>query len=274
VHLADDAGGQIKATMFKEAVELFQERFQENCYCVISGGVLKPADKKFSKLPNDFEMTLNASAQVRPVSLSRRDKSSASSSGTASKRRRLDDGGGSKTDQRQMQFGSFTPLRKLALIEAKTFVSVLGVIVHWSPLATLVNKTTGRETLKRQFSMLDKSKTLVSVNVWDKETTRLDETTLPLQSIVAIKNACVSDYGGGRSLDCSPVVAVNPEVSSVAFIRSFDDSIVSYPPIYRACVLTAVSRANSPSAYMVLEAWRRQAASRRRRARYARCRRG
>ena len=59
VDLLDAQGGQIRATMFKDACEKFYDLFQENKVYSISKGQLKPANKKFSRLPNEYELTLN-----------------------------------------------------------------------------------------------------------------------------------------------------------------------------------------------------------------------
>lgn len=80
-------GGQIKATMFKEVAERLFSVFEENKVYMISKGTLKvpfefghvpvswvcdsllpltwqPANKKWSKLPNDYELTLNSDCEV------------------------------------------------------------------------------------------------------------------------------------------------------------------------------------------------------------------
>lgn len=266
----DDAGGQIKATMFKEAVDLFDRRLRENGIYLISGGVLKPAEKRYSRLPNDYEMTLNTSATVRPVA--------SSSSKRSSKRRRLEDksgtgafdggssgsgsgsGSGSSSSSKttKVQFDKFTSLRKLAHVEAKQFVNVIGVLVYWAPLVTVTSKSTGKEMLKRSFTLLDKSKVLVNVTIWDKDTTRFDEISLPKHSIVAIKNAIVSDYAGGRSLNCSAVVVRNPDVSvytSLACTLLMKNGLV-----------IAVPCPNGRPARLVPETWGWSATSRRPRA--------
>jgi ssDNA-binding replication factor A large subunit len=42
----------------EEALEKFYDVFQENHVYIISKGQLKPANKKFSRLPNEYELTL------------------------------------------------------------------------------------------------------------------------------------------------------------------------------------------------------------------------
>lgn len=67
VDLLDSAGGQIRATMFKEAAAKFFDLLQENQVYIISKGQLKLANKKFSKLPCDYELTLNHDAEITLV---------------------------------------------------------------------------------------------------------------------------------------------------------------------------------------------------------------
>jgi replication factor A1 len=64
VDLLDASGGQIRATMFNDACTKFYDVFQVNEVYIVSKGVLKIANKKYSRLPCDYEITLNSDAEV------------------------------------------------------------------------------------------------------------------------------------------------------------------------------------------------------------------
>lgn len=60
-------GTQIQATMFKEAAKKFYEKFQLGKVYYISKGMLRVANKQFSTVKNDYEMTLNENSVVEEV---------------------------------------------------------------------------------------------------------------------------------------------------------------------------------------------------------------
>jgi replication factor A1 len=65
---ADDSG-EIRATGFKDAVNMFYDLLQENQAYLISKGTIKAANKQFSNVNNDYEMTLDVNTQIRMVFL-------------------------------------------------------------------------------------------------------------------------------------------------------------------------------------------------------------
>lgn len=60
-------GTQIQATMFKEVAKKFHDKFQLGNVYYISKGMLKVANKQFSTVKNDYEMTLNENSVVDEV---------------------------------------------------------------------------------------------------------------------------------------------------------------------------------------------------------------
>ena len=66
VDLLDGNGGEIRATMFNDAVDKFDPVFQVNKVFLISKGSLKPANKKFSSIKNEYEIMLDANSVVVP----------------------------------------------------------------------------------------------------------------------------------------------------------------------------------------------------------------
>ena len=67
VDLLDKDGGQIKATMFTEAADKFFPVLQLNKVFTITKGNLKIANKRWSNLPNEYELNLNTDAIVEEV---------------------------------------------------------------------------------------------------------------------------------------------------------------------------------------------------------------
>jgi replication factor A1 len=67
VDLIDEHKGEIKASAFNSAAQKFHDIFQEGGVYLIANGKLKHANKKFSNLPNDYEITLEESTVVKEV---------------------------------------------------------------------------------------------------------------------------------------------------------------------------------------------------------------
>jgi replication factor A1 len=66
VDLLDGQGGEIRATMFNEQVDQFSAILEKNHVYLISGGSLKPANRKFTTFNNEFELTFNSSTTIQP----------------------------------------------------------------------------------------------------------------------------------------------------------------------------------------------------------------
>lgn len=67
VDLLDNHKGEIRATAYNSTAKKFYDLMQEGCVYYISNGKLKHANKKFSTLNNDYEITLEESSVVQPA---------------------------------------------------------------------------------------------------------------------------------------------------------------------------------------------------------------
>lgn len=67
IDLIDQDGVMIQATFFKEAVERHASRMQEGKVYVLSKGLIKTANKKFTSIPNDYSITFGLDADIKEV---------------------------------------------------------------------------------------------------------------------------------------------------------------------------------------------------------------
>eukprot|EP01061_Rhynchopus_euleeides_P019864 TRINITY_DN325_c0_g2_i4.p1 TRINITY_DN325_c0_g2~~TRINITY_DN325_c0_g2_i4.p1 ORF type:complete len:541 (+),score=199.15 TRINITY_DN325_c0_g2_i4:53-1675(+) len=65
--LIDDSGEAIRATFFKEGVKKFHHMLQEGQVYYFGNGRIKPAQKRFSTLPHDYEVSFDESSSVQPI---------------------------------------------------------------------------------------------------------------------------------------------------------------------------------------------------------------
>jgi len=185
IELLDALGGQIRATMFNDAVDKFSDLLQEGRVYTISKGQLKLANKKFSRLPNDYELTLGVDADIQYV--------------------------GEDTGIQHQKF-SFKPnIETITQVEKDEYVDVIGVVSNVGPITTLTTKKQ-TEINKRVVTLTDNSLTSIELTFWGDAADRYNEDVLGNNPILAVKNCRVSDFGG-KSLSASfdSSVFINPD---------------------------------------------------------------
>lgn len=62
--LLDDKSTPIRATFFRDGVDKFFDVIQKGGTYYMSGGKLKAADKRFSSIKNDYEITFDGHATI------------------------------------------------------------------------------------------------------------------------------------------------------------------------------------------------------------------
>lgn len=184
VELLDSSGMDIKATMFKEAVEKFYNFFQVNSVYTISGGRLKVADQKWNTCKSQYEMTLDPNSEVKLA----------------------DDEG-----EIQMQSFDFVKIGNLEQVEPNKNVDVIGVVQEVGECQTLISKKTGKELFKSDVLIVDDTGVQVRLTLWGGQAQNAQR-DIEVHKVVAFRRARVSDYGG-VSLSGAQSFHVEPAVS-------------------------------------------------------------
>jgi replication factor A1 len=65
--LLDSFGTQIRGTFFREAVDMFYDLIQKDSVYFMSNGRLKAANKQFSSIPNEYEITFDKNSIIQCV---------------------------------------------------------------------------------------------------------------------------------------------------------------------------------------------------------------
>lgn len=197
VDLLDAEGGQIRASAFNDAAEKFFALMNIGSVYTISKGSLKIANKKFNRLPNEYELHLNSDAVVEPCP---DDDSSI-----------------------QDQVFEFKTLEELNNMAPDSFCDVLGVVTALSAITNLTSKA-GKDLTKRVIQVVDQSQLSIDVTMWGSEAESWNEEKIRPGSgqIVAIKNCKVSDFGG-KSLNMSfgSQLIVNPQRPEAAALSEW-----------------------------------------------------
>ncbi|XP_034496244.1 replication protein A 70 kDa DNA-binding subunit isoform X2 [Ailuropoda melanoleuca] len=190
-----DESGEIRATAFNEQVDKFFPLIDMNKVYYISKGILKIANKQFTAVKNDYEMTFNNETSVMPC----------------------EDGHHLPT----VQF-DFTGIGDLENKPKDSLIDIIGICKSYEDATKITVKSNNREVSKRNIYLMDMSGKVVTATLWGEDADRFDGSRQP---VMAIKGARVSDFGG-RSLSVlsSSTVIVNPDIPEAYKLRGWFDS--------------------------------------------------
>ncbi|KAF1394219.1 hypothetical protein PFLUV_G00024260 [Perca fluviatilis] len=188
-----DESGEIRVTGFNQEVDKFFSLVEVGKVYYVSKGSLKIANKQYTSVKNDYEMTLNGESSIIPCE---------------------DD-----CDVPVMQC-DFVSIGDLENREKDAIVDVIGVCKSVDEVTRLTTKS-NREVSKRTVNLMDMSGKLVTVTLWGEEAEKFEANGQP---IVAIKGAKLSDFGG-RSLSASfsSTLMINPDIPEAYKLRGWYD---------------------------------------------------
>mmetsp|Transcript_5425 Transcript_5425/g.9489 ORF Transcript_5425/g.9489 Transcript_5425/m.9489 type:complete len:641 (+) Transcript_5425:41-1963(+) len=183
VDLLDAEGTEIRATMFKEDCDRLYERLQEGKVFSFSGGRLKVANKQYTSIKNDYEITFGSETVVEGP---------------------LDEAG---IEQNKFSFVDIA-----ALSPDAGMVDLIAVVKSAGELSTIISKKQGgKELQKRDLTLVDRSGAEVRLTVWGESA--LAQAQWENSPVVAFKGLRASDYGGvSLSSLNSTVVMINPDL--------------------------------------------------------------
>lgn len=190
--LLDAKGGEIRATFFNDGVDKFYELLKPGGIFYFSGGKIKMANRKFSNVDNDYEVTFDQHSEISPAP---------------------EDG-----DIQQMQYS----FKKIALIEAMPAdanVDVIGVVKNVGPVNEIMSKA-GKQLFKRDISLVDDSNAEIKCTMWNERAQ--EDCSSWANNVVAIKGCRISDYNG-KSIGTvsSSSFSVNPAIPEAGHLLNW-----------------------------------------------------
>uniref|UniRef100_A0A4W3KHH6 Replication protein A subunit n=1 Tax=Callorhinchus milii TaxID=7868 RepID=A0A4W3KHH6_CALMI len=190
-----DESGEIRATAFTDQVDKFFPLIEVNKVYYVSKGTLKTANKQYTSVKNDYEMTFNNDTTVIPC----------------------DDG----DNLPKVQF-EFIPIDQLETKNKDTMIDIIGVCKSYEEVSKITVRTTNREVSKRNVQLLDMSGKIVTATLWGEDAEKFDGSGQP---VLAIKGARLSDYGGrSLSVTSSSTLMVNPDIPEAFKLRGWFDT--------------------------------------------------
>jgi len=196
-----DESGEIRATAFNSECDKFFDMIEVNKVYFITRGSIKTANKKFSNLNNDYELTLSNETQIFPC-------------------HDFDD-----SQMPALKF-NFVPLSQVKDVDVDGIVDVIGVCQTAGELTMLMSKTTRKELKKRDVTIVDQSLSSVTITLWDTQAEDFDGS---LQPVIAIKGSRIREFMGSKSLSLlgSTVMQINPDIDEAHRLRGWYDSLPS-----------------------------------------------
>ncbi|XP_057854853.2 replication protein A 70 kDa DNA-binding subunit A [Cryptomeria japonica] len=201
--LLDSDGGEIRVTCFNAVADQFYDRIESGRVYMISKGSLKPAQKNFNHLKNDWEIFLESSSTVE---LCLEEDSSI-----------------------PKQHFSFRPISEIEDIENNSMVDIIGVVLSINPSNTILRRN-GTETQKRTLQLKDMSGCSVELTMWggfcNKEGQQLQELCdSGVFPILAVKAGRISDFGG-KSVGTitTSQLFINPDLPESQQLRCWFDT--------------------------------------------------
>ncbi|CAH8262052.1 unnamed protein product [Arabidopsis lyrata] len=200
--LLDSDGGEIRVTCFNAVADRFYDVTEVGKVYLISKGSLKPAQKNYNHLKNEWEIFLESTSTVELCP----------------------DEDGSIPRQ---QF-SFRPISDIENAENNTILDVIGVVTSVNPSVPILRKN-GMETHRRILNLKDESGKAVEVTLWgefcNRDGRQLEEMVdSAFHPVLAIKAGKVSDFSG-KSVGTisSTQLFINPDFPEAHKLRTWFD---------------------------------------------------
>ncbi|CAH2048570.1 unnamed protein product, partial [Iphiclides podalirius] len=192
-----DESGEIRATAFKSECDKFYDLIQVDKVYYISRCQLKTANKQFTHLKNDYEMTFNADTVVAEC---------------------MEDVGSVPTIKYE-----FVPINEIANRNPDTLLDLIGVCKYAADIQELTARSTGKLLKKREVTLVDSSGGAIALTLWGSEAEKFDGSTNP---VIAAKGARLTEFNGSKSLSClaSTMIRLNPDLPEAHKLRGWYDN--------------------------------------------------
>ncbi|XP_068646730.1 replication protein A 70 kDa DNA-binding subunit A-like [Aristolochia californica] len=200
--LLDSDQGEIRVTCFNAVAEQFYDQIEVGKVYLVSKGSLKPAQKNFNHLNNEWEIFLESTSTIQPCI--------------------------EEDHTIPRQNFNFRPIGDIESMETNSMVDVIGVVSSINPSSSIMRKN-GTETLKRSLQLKDMSGRSVELTLWgnfcnaegQELQTMCDSGNFP---VLAVKAGRVNDFNG-KSVGTisSSQLYINPDFQEARMLKEWFD---------------------------------------------------
>lgn len=180
-----DESGEIRCTAFKNECDKFHPMIEIGKVYYISRCQLKPANKQFNNLRNEYEMTLTGESEIIPCHEEM-----------------------SEIPMIQYDFVKIDTIEEKA---KDSIIDILGIAKSTGEVQELTARQTGRQLKKRDVNIVDDSNTAITLTLWGTQAEQFDGSNSP---VLAIKGARIGEFNGAKNLSTisSTVIQVDPDL--------------------------------------------------------------
>ena len=195
VELLDAEGGEIRASFFNQAADLFFDKLIVGKIFNLSRGQAKVANRQYNPCNHRYELTFDKDALVEEAT---------------------DEG-----EQIQKVKFNFVDVKSVRSKSLPCRVDLCGVVTAARPLAEIQTKD-GRSSVKRDITVADDSGASIDVILWG-EHAKLENEKFECQPSVALKGVLIKEWNGGRggSLSESGTILLAPELPEAVKVREW-----------------------------------------------------
>lgn len=181
--LQDDSG-EIRVTAFRDMVDKFYDMLEIDKVFYISKCQIKPANKQYSKLRNDYEMTITNDTVIQVCE-------------------------NETAGVPQIRY-DFITIAEIGEKQPESLIDMVGICQEASEASTFIAKSSGRECTKRDVTLVDHSNASIALTLWGEEAINFESRNNP---VILLKSVMVKEFGGGKTLGMvsSTVMKINPE---------------------------------------------------------------
>ncbi|XP_063933317.1 replication protein A 70 kDa DNA-binding subunit-like [Zophobas morio] len=193
-----DESGEIRCTAFGEVAEKLSDLLELNKVYYFSNGTVKLANKQFSTIKNEYEITFGPTVQCQECK--------------------------ENTESVPRLHMNFLPISEIEKAPKDSLLDVIGIVKEVGDLSAVHTKT-GKRLSKRSLTIVDDSQTEISLTLWGENA---ENFTVPAAEapVLCVKGARVGDYGGKNlSAQMSSIITINPDVKEAHRLRGWYDSI-------------------------------------------------
>lgn len=189
--LVDENKDAIRATVFQEGVDKYYDMIENEKVYIFSKGQIKNANKKYSTLTNDYELSMDQNTEV-----------SAAPDDNSIVRQKY----------------TIVPIASLTAKEKNTTVDLCAVVTEVGELSSIVTKA-GETMKKRVLTFADQSEAQVECTVWQE---KAENPGVVQGSIIAAKSCRLSDWSGiSLSLTAQGSLVVDPDIEQADALRQW-----------------------------------------------------
>lgn len=195
-----DKSGEIRATAFNEQADMIKSinpPIQVGNMIRVQGGKIKPANKQYSRLKHNYEITFGRETMITLAA----------------------DSGDAPTVQ--YDFVDFSALEGMQ--KQGTYVDVLAVVKGGDDnVSTITSKRTGQDIIKREISLIERSMIEIRCTLWGKSA---EDFKWEEGDVICIKGAGLSDFNGvSMSIGSSSSFELNADREEVHQLRGWYES--------------------------------------------------